>query len=106
MIVLSSFIAFFLHQRQELAVVNRANSEGRGQGVNPHDALRYLLEFSFYGATHRTLVRHCILTDIATDLAYVIYGLTINEHVIHGLFVKLSMTVLNITGLGKGLCPE
>lgn len=60
-------------------------------------------EFPFYGATYGAIIRRVILGDITTNLAYVIIGLTIGQHVVHCLFVKPGMTVFNVLGMGKSL---
>ncbi len=60
-------------------------------------------EFLFYGATYRAIIRRVILGDITTNLAYVIIGLTIGQHIVHCLFVKLGMTGFDVLGMGKSL---
>ena len=57
-----------------------------------------LLKFTLYGPADGAVVSRFIFGHEPADLAYIIVGFTLCQHIVHGLFVKVSMPAFHVPG--------
>lgn len=61
------------------------------------------LEFHLHRSADRAIIRGFILAHVSTDLADIVGGLAVGEHIVHGLFIELGMPAFHVARLSKGL---
>ena len=67
------------------------------------ETLFHDFELPLHSVANRTVILGCILRDKPANLAYIVVGFTVREHVVHGFLIEVGMTAFHVPGPGKGL---
>jgi hypothetical protein len=67
------------------------------------ETLFHDFELLFHSAANRTVILGCIFNHKPANLAHIVVGFPVREHIVHGLFIEVGMTALHVPRPGKNL---